>query len=219
MHSAGHCQSVETIRTDEGALPISVEPSLIFRKSIRAIPDGRKRKVQSTPVNSVPNAPDNSGSLSNASGGKALAGFLLSGFELALLGAILPAWGYHRDPPQFVAVGNYFLALAIGIVFAALVSRRIMDRRGLTFLLVSACALSCVSLAFLGMVSPPASEWWRVVGLFALGAGAGLLNLGLLQAISGRYRADAAGAVSRGGVWYGLGCLAATLLVAGTFYA
>jgi FHS family glucose/mannose:H+ symporter-like MFS transporter len=157
--------------------------------------------------------------LSNAGGGKALAGFLLSGFELALLGAILPAWGYHRDPPQFVAVGNYFLALAIGIVFAALVSRRIMDRRGLTFLLVFACALSCVSLAFLGMVSPPASEWWRVAGLFALGAGAGLLNMGLLQAISGRYQADAAGTVGRGGIWYGLGCLAATLLVAGTFYA
>ena len=77
-------------------------------------------------MNSVPNAPENSasdtpGNLSNIGGGKALAGFLLSGFELALLGAILPAWGYHRDPPQFVAVGNYFLALAIGIVFAALV--------------------------------------------------------------------------------------------------
>src|SRR5438552_3220536 len=38
------------------------------------------------------------------SGGKELAGFLLSGFLLALLGAILPAWGYHRDPPDFIAV-------------------------------------------------------------------------------------------------------------------
>src|SRR6202050_5574678 len=152
-------------------------------------------------------------------GGQALAGFLLSGFELALLGAILPAWGYHRDPPQFVAVGNYFLSLALGIVFAAIVSRRIMARRGLTFLLVFACALSCVSLTFLGMVSPPASEWWRVLGLFALGAGAGLLNMAIFQAISGRYQADAAGTVGRGGIWYGLGCLAATLLVAGTFYA
>src|ERR1700722_4283037 len=150
-------------------------------------------------------------------GGKALAGFLLSGFELALLGAILPAWGYHRDPPQFTAVGNYFLSLALGIVFAAVVSRRIMAQRGLTFLLVFACALSCVSLAFLGMVSPPASEWWRVLGLFALGAGAGLLNMALFQAISGRYQTDAAGTVGRGGIWYGLGCLAATLLVAGTF--
>jgi MFS transporter, FHS family, glucose/mannose:H+ symporter len=156
---------------------------------------------------------------SSPGGGQALAGFLLSGFELALLGAILPAWGYHRDPPQFAAVGNYFLSLAIGIVVAAVVSRRIMVRRGLTFLLVFACALSCVSLAFLGLVSPPASEWWRVLGLLALGAGAGLLNMALFQAISGRYQSDAAGTISRGGIWYGLGCLAATLLVAGTFYA
>jgi len=49
-------------------------------------------------------------------GGKALAGFLLSGFLLAFLGAILPAWGYHRDPAHFIAVGNYFLSLAIGII-------------------------------------------------------------------------------------------------------
>ena len=152
-------------------------------------------------------------------GGKALAGFLLSGFELALLGAILPAWGYHRDPPQFITVGNYFLSLAIGIVFAAIVSRRIMAHRSLNFLLVFACALSCVALAFLGMVSPPASEWWRALGLLGLGAGAGLLNMALFQSISGRYQADAAGTVGRGGIWYGLGCLAATLLVAGTFYA
>ena len=63
----------------------------------------------------------------------------LSGFLLALLGAILPAWGYHRDPSDFVAVGNYFLSLAVGIVAAALLARRIMARRGLSFLLVFAC--------------------------------------------------------------------------------
>ena len=63
-------------------------------------------------------------------GGKALAGFLLSGFLLALLGAILPAWGYHRDPPDFVAVGNYFLSLAVGIVSRPRSARRIMARRG-----------------------------------------------------------------------------------------
>ncbi len=160
-----------------------------------------------------------SSAATRSGGGKALAGFLLSGFELALLGAILPVWGYHRDPPQFAAVGNYFLSLAAGIVIAAVVSRRLMARRGLTFLLVFACAVSCASLAFLAMVSPPAAEWWRVAGLLALGAGAGLLNMALFQAISGRYQTDAAGTVSRGGVWYGLGCLAATLLVAGTYYA
>ena len=78
------------------------------------------------------------------SGGKALSGFLLSGFLLALLGAILPAWGYNRDPPDFVAVGNYFLSVALGIVAAALLARRNMAWRGLSLLLVSACSLYCL---------------------------------------------------------------------------
>ena len=154
-----------------------------------------------------------------AGGGKALAGFLLSGFLLALLGAILPAWGYHRDPSDFVAVGNYFLSLAWGIVAAAFLARRIMARRGLSFLLVFGCSLSCLSLAYLAAVSPPLSAWWRAAGLVSLGIGAGLLNMALFSAISRKYQADAADTVNLGGAWYGLGCVAATLLVAGTFYA
>ena len=151
--------------------------------------------------------------------GSALAGFLVSGFLLSLLGAILPAWGYHRDPPDFVGAGNYFLSLAIGIVAAARFARPIMLLRGLSFLLVFACALSCLALALsragiaaaFGLVARR-----RIAGL---GAGAGLLNLALFHAISPGYQADAAGTVNKGGILYGLGCLAATLLVAGTFYA
>jgi MFS transporter, FHS family, glucose/mannose:H+ symporter len=152
-------------------------------------------------------------------GGRALAGFLLSGFLMALLGAILPAWGYHRDPPQFIAVGNYFLSLAVGIVLAAVFSRRLMGRRGLTFQLVFACGLSCIALLFLALVSPTSSIWLRIAGLLTLGIASGLLNVALFQGISERYQTDAAGTVSRGGIWYGLGCLAVTLLVSGTFYA
>ena len=144
---------------------------------------------------------------------------MLSGFLMALLGAILPAWGYHRDPPDFAAVGNYFLSLAAGIVAASLVARRIIARRGLRFLLVSSCTLSCLSLAYLALVSPPAPQWWRVAGLLAMGTGAGLLNMALFCAISRTYQSDPAGTVNRGGIWHGLGCLAATALVVGTFYA
>jgi len=150
--------------------------------------------------------------------GKALAGFLLSGFLLALLGAILPAWGYHRDPPQFAAVGNYFLSLAAGIVAASKIAPPIMDRRSLSFLLVFGCSVSCVSLAYLALVGPPQSAWWRVAGLLVLGTGAGLVNMALFHAISRDYRTNSAGTVNKAGIWYGLGCLAATLLVAGTFY-
>jgi fucose permease len=150
-----------------------------------------------------------------ASGGFILAGFLLSGFQMALLGAILPAWERESEAPQFIAFGNDFLSLAVGIVIAALASRAIIGNRGLTFPLVFACALSCLSLGFLGFTSPE----WRALGLLGLGAGAGLLNTALFLALTRPYQADPAGTVNRGGIWYGLGCLAATLLVAGTFYA
>ncbi|HEY1339860.1 MAG TPA: MFS transporter [Bryobacteraceae bacterium] len=156
---------------------------------------------------------------SRPGGGRALAGFLLSGFLLALLGAILPAWGFHRDPPEFDAVGNYFLTLALGIVGGTVVSRSIMRRRGLSFLLVFACAQSCLSLIYLAWVSPPVSLWVLATPLLSLGLSAGLLNMALFYAISATYQSDPAATVSKGGVWYGLGCLAATLLVAGTFYA
>jgi MFS transporter, FHS family, glucose/mannose:H+ symporter len=157
--------------------------------------------------------------LSSPASGRTLAGFLLSGFLLSLLGAILPAWGHHRDPADFVSVGNYFLSLALGIVSAAVLARRVLSRLIPVYSLVFACSLSCVALGYLAVVSPPASAWWRVGGLFVLGIGAGLLNTALFQAISGNYQFDASGTVIRGGIWYGLGCLAATLLVAGSFYA
>lgn len=138
---------------------------------------------------------------------------------MALLGAILPAWGYHRDPPQFVTVGNDFLSLAAGTILAAALSRKLMGNRGLTMQLVLACALACISLTFLGLVSAPALDSWRPVGLLALGFAVGLLNVALFQGITSRYQSDSAGTVSRGGIWYGVGCLTVTLLVAGTFYA
>jgi FHS family glucose/mannose:H+ symporter-like MFS transporter len=142
----------------------------------------------------------------------ALPGFLLSGFLLALLGAILPAWEYHRDPADFTAVGNYFLSLAVGIVGTTFFAQRAMKRRGVNFVLVLACVVSAVALAYLSMVYPPLSTWWRVGGMLLLGAGSGLLNLGLFHALSGDYTADVAGTIVRGGIWYGLGCFAATIL-------
>ena len=113
--------------------------------------------------------------------GKALAGFLLSGFLLAFLGAILPAWGCHRDPPDFVAVGNYFLCLAVGLAASFKLARILMTRRGASFLLIFACLLACASLIYLALVSPPASAWWRAAGLLVLGGAAGLVNMALFH--------------------------------------
>ncbi len=138
---------------------------------------------------------------------------------MALLGAILPAWGYHRDPPDFTAVGNYFLSLAAGLAFSPVLARPLLQRRGLSFVLVIGSAAASAALLFLAMVPPPVSPGWRAAGLLALGAGSGLLNLALFHGISAIYQVDAAAAVTRGGIWYGAGCLAATLLVASTLSA
>jgi FHS family glucose/mannose:H+ symporter-like MFS transporter len=154
-----------------------------------------------------------------ASAGRALAGFLLSGFLFALLGAVLPAWGYHRDPPEFVTIGNYFLSLAVGVIASNPLSVRILARGGLRFQLVIACAVGCAGLSFLALVAPPAHWLWRVLGLAVIGLAVGLLNAGLFHAVSASYGREPARTVIVGGIYYGLGCLAVTLLVAGTFYA
>ena len=120
-----------------------------------ACPTWRLGIIQSKTVDIADNTRDTRA----PGGGSALAGFLVSGFLLALLGAILPAWGYQHDLPDFIAVGNYFLSLAIGIVAAARFARPIMLRRGLSFLLVFACGLSCIALLYLALVSPPLSDW------------------------------------------------------------
>ena len=150
--------------------------------------------------------------------GKVLAGFLVSGFLLALLGAILPAWGYHRDPTDFVTVGNYFLCFALGMTAAVKPARAVMERRGVAFLLIAGCQLASVSLIYLALVSPPYSAWWRAAGLLALGFGAGMLNTGIFHGVPASYEPGAIGAVNRGGIWYGLGCLGATLLATVAFY-
>jgi fucose permease len=153
------------------------------------------------------------------SAGKALAGFLLSGFLFALLGSVLPAWGYHRDPPEFIVIGNCFLSLAVGVIAAHQLSAAILSRKSLRFLLVFACALGCAGLLALAVATPPVHWLWRMPGLAALGLALGLLNAGLFQNIAACYSREPLRVAAMGGIYYGVGCLAATLLVAGTFYA
>ena len=124
-----------------------------------------------------------------------------------------------EEASDFVAVGNFFLSLAVGIVAASALARRVMARWGVAFLLVFGCGISCLALLFLAWAPAVHPAWWHAGGLLVLGTGAGSLNMALFHAISRRYQANPAGTLNLGGVWYGVGCLTATLLVAGTFYA
>src|SRR5450756_1681603 len=70
------------------------------------------------------------------SSAKILAGFFLSGFLFTLPGVLLLIWGYHRDPPEFVTIGNFFLAVAGGVMASPEASKRLLARGGVPLLLV-----------------------------------------------------------------------------------
>jgi FHS family glucose/mannose:H+ symporter-like MFS transporter len=151
----------------------------------------------------------------NRTGTAALPGFLLSGFLFALLGALLPAWGYHLDP-QYSHSGQYFFSLALGVILSGLLMRRISLRVGT--LLTAACCLAWIAIFFLALVGPPAPAAYRLGGWLVIGFAGGLLNTGLFETMRGAYQNDAAATINLGGVYFGLGCLASALLLAGTFY-
>jgi MFS family permease len=153
-----------------------------------------------------------------ASAAKALSGLLLSGILFGFLGAILPAWGYHLTS-DFGTVGNYFLSMSVGVILATEAAGRLLIRRGIAFLMIAACGLACAGLMYLAFVPPTAGPFWRMAGLFSIGFAAGLLNTAVMHAISPAYDQDPAATANIGGISFGAGCLAVTVLVAGTFYA
>ncbi len=148
----------------------------------------------------------------------ALAGFSLSGFLAALLGVILPAWGFHLNF-EFLTAGHYFLSVTAGVALSTQLARRLHSRREVSAPLVVGCGLAFGALLFLAASAPPAPDYFRMIGLFVLGLALGELNASLFYAISPAYQLDPAATVNIGGVFFGLGCLTVTLLVAGTFYA
>ena len=133
---------------------------------------------------------------------------------MALAGAILPAWGYHRDPPQFTTVGCYFLCVGAAVIGSHSAAGWLLARGGASFMLVFGCALATSGMAGLAVASPPAPATWRMAGLAATAFGAGLLNTGLFHALSSAYRRSPASTLAKAGILYSLGCLAVTLLVA-----
>ena len=154
--------------------------------------------------------------IETSSSRKALAGFFLSGLLFAFPGAILPAWGYYLRP-SYLAIGNYFLTIDIGLVTSVGLSQFLLRRYQPSFVLATASAIAFGSLTALSFTAPPVGEWWRLYGLFGLGLGAGTLNTGILQAISPSYRLQPAGTINLAGIFFGLGSSVAAILVAGTF--
>src|SRR5262249_31357204 len=84
--------------------------------------------------------------------------------------------------------------------------------------LIAANVIAISGFIFLALASPPALPIWRFAGVLGIGFGAGLLNAALFQVISPLYQHDRASTINLAGALFGLGCMLAALLVAGTFY-
>ena len=148
---------------------------------------------------------------------RSLAGFFVSGILISFLGAILPGWGYHVDP-NFITIGYYFLSLNLGILAAVRVAHAILPRKGIRYVLVIGSVMACGSFLYLAAVGPPWPPLLRDLGLFLLGASAGLLNTSIFHAITPLYRHDPAATVNLSGILLGLGCVVTALVTSGTFY-
>lgn len=158
-------------------------------------------------------APDSDSPRHAPSARRALAGFCLSGLLASLLGAILPAWGYHLKT-EFLTVGGYFLCMMIGVVLSVEITRRLLPRKGVSYALVLASGLASGALLILAFSPPPIAAGWRMAGLLLLGLAFGLLNSAIFHAISPIYRRNPAATVNMGGIVFGLGCLLVTVVVA-----
>jgi len=192
-------------------IPIGVSACLTQLRNLGSDPLGYNRLVSLT-------MSDRGDVLNIPSAARALSGLLISGLLFGFLGAILPAWGYHLTS-DFSTVGNYFLSMSVGVILSTEAAGRLLLKRGVGFLLVTACSLACAALLSLAFVPATAPAWWRMAGLLAIGFASGLLNTGVFHAISPSYDRDPAATANRGGIAFGTGCLVVTLLVAGTFYA
>jgi FHS family glucose/mannose:H+ symporter-like MFS transporter len=146
----------------------------------------------------------------------AIRALLLSGFLLALPGALLPLWGYHVRP-DFGTAGNYFLALGAGLALAMALARFLSRRARPGYILAAGFFVSAAALLLLTVSAPPATVWYQALCIFTLGAAAGLINGAIFELIGVAWEADPAGVTLRGGIYFGAGSAAASLLMSNSF--
>ena len=147
-----------------------------------------------------------------------LSGFLLLGIFLAALGSLLIVWNYHIDgDPRLV--GLHFLGLSAGYGIGSHLGQRRSwrgDPRRMALLACSAGFAGVLALSFLG---PPASLVWRILILATVGLAGGVLASALLFALEPAYAAQPGRTLTKSGVYFGAGCLLATLGTGLTYLA
>ncbi len=160
----------------------------------------------------------NQKSFPDAYGREWVSGFLLLGVLLGLLGSIAIAWQYHIDvDPQLI--GLHFLALNAGYLVAVAAAQYLLVHICLRNLAVIACALGFGALLALSFLAPPVAAGWRMLGLGIVGLSAGALATALLYGLEPYFVKAPAVTVNRAGIFFGCGCLLATLMVGLTYFA
>ena len=144
------------------------------------------------------------------------AGCLVSGFLFALLGALLPVWGFHISG-DYRAAGTYFLALIAGMLLSAILVRHFFPERQAATVLHAGCLVASAGIVSLALV-PATEPLARNASLFCVGLAAGLVNTALFEALQPAYEKNAAQALNVAGIYFGIGCLLSAGLVAGSFY-
>jgi MFS transporter, FHS family, glucose/mannose:H+ symporter len=163
-----------------------------------------------------PELEESSATLHAASGRRALGGFFLSGLLFSFLGSFLPSWGYHLRSDH-LTVGLYFLFLNFGVYVAFHLTQVLLPRRGIRFVLALGSAMALGSLIYLASVSGPVPPSLRMAGLFFVGMSAAMVNTAIFHAITPMYEHDPAATINLAGVFFGLGCLATSGVIAASF--
>jgi fucose permease len=145
-----------------------------------------------------------------------LCGLVVSGFLLALPGALLPLWGFHIAGNYGMA-GNFFLVLGLGVVGGGIVGQRIARTAPLARLLAAAYFAGAVALLLLAVAAPPAQAWYEALALFGTGLAAGVMNTAVLESVTPCYESNPAAITLAGGAFFGGGSVLAALLLSQSF--
>jgi MFS transporter, FHS family, glucose/mannose:H+ symporter len=145
-----------------------------------------------------------------------LSGLVVSGFLLALPGALLPLWGFHIQG-NYGTAGNFFLALGLGVIAGGTVGKHIARAAPLARLLSGGYFAGAVALLLLAVAAPPAQAWYQAFALFGTGMAAGVMNTAVLEAVTPCYESNPAGITLTGGIFFGGGSVLAALFMAQSF--
>ena len=142
---------------------------------------------------------------------------------IALLGALLAcppalflAWTIGGEA-EYASLGNFFLAMNIGLLTGLRLSQHVNEGRSLRAVFLSGCLLASTALAGLSLLGPPIPAAWRLVAFALLGVSISFLQTGIAYSIVRLYAHSAPAVLTFAATLLNLGAAAVTLVAAAFF--